>query len=119
MQSFAYSVINNYRIIKLLGEGSFGSVFLVEDMLTNQRFTMKKQKDMGDEEKQYYANKDIKEEIKFLQTNDHPFIIKQIESFPEPGKEGRDARQCIILEHADGGSLDVLLDAREKPFSEI
>ncbi|TNV72935.1 hypothetical protein FGO68_gene16955 [Halteria grandinella] len=90
-------LLNDFRKIKKLGEGSFGEAYLVEDMKTNERYAMKivSKADIVDQFRMT--------ELEFLKTADHPFIIKYISDFPFPN-ESID-KHCIVLEYADGCDL--------------
>lgn len=113
--TFTCKVLNGYRIIQKLGEGTYGEAFLVENMKTNQRFTLKKQKKMEEADCQGGADADAEREIEFLEQNTHPFIVKQIESFP---LEEDPTLKCLVLEHADGRDLGKVLKANGKAFTE-
>ena len=64
----------NYERIRMLGEGSFGEVWLLRHKLLNKEFAMKII------EKSPYSNeKQIINEINILKTLDHPNILKILE----------------------------------------
>ena len=63
----------DYHKIKLLGQGSFGTVYLVKNKKLNNNFAMKIiEKSSNDEEKE----DEIKNEINILRKLDHPNILK-------------------------------------------
>ena len=63
----------DYHKIKLLGQGSFGTVYLVKNKKLNNNFAMKIiEKSSDDEEKE----DEIKNEINILRKLDHPNILK-------------------------------------------
>ena len=85
-----------YKIIKKLGEGSYGVVYLVNNTLTNTKVTMKKIIKMKEN---IIDNLEIKNEIEILKKLDHPNIVKIIEYF-----ESNDA-YYIITEYCEKGEL--------------
>ena len=66
------SIKNNYRRTKILGQGSFGTVFLVKHKLLNNFFAMKVIKKVNKNEKDDV----IMNEINILRKMDHPNIVK-------------------------------------------
>ena len=85
-----------YKIIKKLGEGSYGVVYLVNNTLTNTKVTMKK---IIKIKENIIDNLEIKNEIEILRKLDHPNIVKIIEYF-----ESKDA-YYIITEYCEKGEL--------------
>lgn len=94
-----------YKVIKTIGEGSFGKCFLVkypED--SDETFILKKIKI------DTMSKKDRKEalnEVCVLKQLDHPHIIKYNTSFVESGN------LCIVMEYAPGGDLCQYLKKRK------
>lgn len=70
------NIVNNYTIVKELGYGSFGDVYLIKDELENN-FVVKKYRESSliDEENTAFAEK-FKDEAKLLHTICHQNIIK-------------------------------------------
>ena len=95
-----------YKIIKKIGEGSFGVVYLVQYLKTSSLCVIKKI-DFGG-----LTKEEIKEsynEVNILKKLDHPNIIKFIEV--KPSKKNIE----IITEYADKGDLyNQLLIQKEK-----
>ncbi|TNV82207.1 hypothetical protein FGO68_gene3713 [Halteria grandinella] len=116
--SVSFDVINNYRVLRKLGAGTFGTAFQVENNTTSERCVLKYQNDMDSGQMQHRANQDMLREIEFLKSNKHPFIVKQIEAFRDPYQGEHDRKNCIILEYADGGSLEKVLEKNGKAFKE-
>ena len=85
-----------YQIIRKLGEGSYGIVYLVHNTLTNTRVTMKKIIKVKENE---VDNLTIKNEIDILKKLDHPNIVKIIEYY-----DSKDAFY-IITEYCKKGEL--------------
>lgn len=97
-------VINGYKLINFIGQGSFGEVFLVQKLDSGQHFAMKVQ----DKEKIKQSNslKFVQNEHHILQTlqnSPHPFIINQIESFQSASK------LFLVLEYCTTGNMSRLL----------
>ena len=89
--------LEEYEIIKSLGKGTFGEVFLVKNKIINIKRAMKKIKkdpelDLTDEE--------IFNEINILKKIEHPNIIKIFEFYITS-----DA-YYLILEYCEGGDLN-------------
>ena len=67
---------SKYKIISRLGEGSYGSVFLVYNPVTKCEVAMKKIKKIKENE---IDDMEIKNEIEILKKLDHPNIVKIFE----------------------------------------
>ena len=63
--------MNKYRIIKLLGSGSFGKVYLVKNILTNKEYALKR---ISYSDKN--SLKDYKNELAVLKLVKSNYIIK-------------------------------------------
>ena len=86
-----------YRKIKLLGEGSFGKAFLVQ-CDSDKSYRVIKQVDiarMSESERQ-----DTLKEAKILEALNHPNVIRFQEVYKT--KKGK---LCIVMDYADGGDL--------------
>ena len=94
-----------YKKIKLLGEGSYGKVWLVRNEILKKEFALKIIKIRKNDD-----NK-ILNEIKILKRLDHPLILKIIE-FHSTGTEYR-----IITDYCPNGDLYTEINNRRK-FSE-
>ena len=109
------NVIDNITLIKLLGKGSFGEVYLSTKKGKNEYFATKKisraQADQPSVRK-YFEN-----EIRLLNTLKHPNIVKF-----EEIKATKDY-YYIVMEYINGGSLSDCLkkykDRTGKPFPEV
>ncbi|CAD8089299.1 unnamed protein product [Paramecium sonneborni] len=88
---------DQFRKIRVLGEGAFGKAILVEDIRDGTQW-VKKQIDISSM-LQKEKEETIKE-AKILQHLDHPNIVKFKDVYAT--KQGK---LCIVMEYADGGDL--------------
>jgi NIMA (never in mitosis gene a)-related kinase len=88
--------MGKYKILKKLGEGSFGTVFLVEDE-KDQAIYVLKQISLTGMSAQELA--DCKKEISILSLMKHENIVSYVRSFTTK------STLCIVMEYADGGDL--------------
>lgn len=87
----------HYKILRTLGEGSFGKCYLVEAASDNSKCVIK-QVDLNPLSKQEQT--DSFKEAKILEQLDHPNIIR----FREVYKTKKN-KLCIVMDFADGGDL--------------
>ena len=100
-----------YKRIKLLGEGSFGKAYLVECLRDSSKCVIKQMdlSQMSEKEKL-----ETIKEAEILQLFKHPNIIR----FKEVYKTKK-AKLCIVMEYAEGGDLQKKIkDQNGKLFSE-
>lgn len=93
-----------YRIVKMLGSGSFGSVHLAEDLKVQGRVVAIKQVASNGTSK----DASLRQEVRILKRLDHPNICKLMESYYQSG--------CVflVLEACEGG--DVLSRIMDKGY---
>mmetsp|Transcript_16227 Transcript_16227/g.29550 ORF Transcript_16227/g.29550 Transcript_16227/m.29550 type:complete len:827 (+) Transcript_16227:27-2507(+) len=101
----------NYKRIKVLGEGSFGKCYLAECTNTGVKYAIKE----IDIRQMSAAEKDeALKEAKILERLQHPNIIKFHEVY-----RTKNGKLCIVMDFADGGDLqDKIKSQRGKLFSE-
>ena len=124
--------LKDYKIIKLIGKGSFGEVYKVSK--DNKYYALKIYKIKNDDITSSKENKEnfksIENEIKILSQLNNPFIVKLYEVFSLnqncellDNNENEDDTQimCLVLELCENGDLnDKIKDKKQKneKFSE-
>ena len=90
--------MNRYVVEKKLGSGSYGSVFVVHSTTNiDKKYVMKKIPLKGQSQKEKNS---AKQEVKLLQTLQHPFIVRYIDSFMD-----EESNLCIVMSFCKGGDL--------------
>lgn len=101
----------HYKILRTLGEGSFGKCYLVEAASDNSKRVIK-QVDLNPLSKQEQT--ESYKEAKILEQLEHPNIIR----FREVYKTKKN-KLCIVMDFADGGDLgSKIKDQKGTQFSE-
>lgn len=93
---------NKYQVIRSLGEGGFGRVWLAEDVLIAGRQVAIKQlrsDSLGNAEM-------LIEEMHHLSSLDHPHVVKFLQHFQD------DENLYMVMEYCAGGSLDAFARRR-------
>ena len=91
-----YLPSKKYKILDKLGSGSFGKVFLAQNIYTKEKVAMKEIKKSN---KDLLSDGEIKDEIDILKSLDHPDIVRIIESF-----NTKDS-YILVTEYCEGGEL--------------
>jgi serine/threonine protein kinase len=82
-----------YIILKELGSGSFGSVYLAKHRTTGQKFAIKVIENSNSSTAQ--------QEVEILKRTQHEFIIQYFNSY----RSGA-GKLCIVLEYAEHGTFE-------------
>jgi NIMA (never in mitosis gene a)-related kinase len=106
------SIPHNFQVLKFLGKGSYGSVYLVQRLDDGQYYAVKETDvtKLNTQERQDAAN-----EIRLLASVKHPNIIRYYEAFLDGNW------LCIIMEYAQCGDLSHYIKKgkeRKTPFPE-
>lgn len=90
--------LNDFEIVKSLGEGAFSKVYKVTRKSDNEEYALKKVKigQLKKKEKENALN-----EIRILASIDHLHIVAYKEAFIDPA----DGDLCIVMEYLGGGDL--------------
>ena len=107
------SRLSEFEIVKQLGKGSYGTVYVVRSKLDMNTYVMKKMELNHLKESQ---QKECYREVSILRKVSHPNIIKYYSSFLE------NESLCIIMEYAELGDLYTLIKhykRHQKFFDEI
>ena len=107
------SHLSDFEIIKQLGKGSYGTVYVVKSRIDSNTYVMKKMELNHLKESQ---QRECYREVSILRKVSHPNIIKYYASFLE------NESLCIIMEYAELGDLYSLIKhykRHQKYFDEI
>lgn len=104
---FIGSVISHYRVLKQIGQGGMGDVFLAEDTILSRRVALKFLRVQGDEP----DRNRILNEARAAASIDHPWVCKIFEISEWEG------RHFIVMEFVDGQTLAELLRSGPVPLS--
>ena len=100
--------IEKYKLISKLNNGSFGNIYIVEDITTKQRYAAKTYKNAIEEQQKFYALR----EINILIQIQHPTIIKFHGASPFDFKGKPNI--TILMDLAENGSLADLIEREKK-----
>ena len=91
-----HSPEKKYKIVKCIGNGSYGDVFLAYNLFTKEKVAIKK---IFKSNEQLLSDGIIIDEIEILKSLNHPDIVKIIEFY------GTDEAYYIVNEYCAGGEL--------------
>ena len=102
--------IPNYKIIKKLGEGGMGTVYLAEHEIIGRKVAIKSLHSNLISKKEFITR--FRREAKLLASLDHPNIVRLNEYFEHDGG------LFLIMEYVDGIELDVHINKISGPIPE-
>ncbi|XP_010671457.2 serine/threonine-protein kinase TIO isoform X1 [Beta vulgaris subsp. vulgaris] len=102
--------VENYHVIELVGEGSFGKVYKGRRKYTGQTVAMKFIMKHGKSDKDLH---NLRQEIEILRKLKHENIIEMLDSF-ETAQEF-----CVVTEFAQGELFEVLEDDKCLPEEQV
>ncbi|KAJ7544459.1 hypothetical protein O6H91_09G079900 [Diphasiastrum complanatum] len=98
--------IENYHVIELVGEGSFGKVYKGRRKYTGQTVAMKFILKHGKSDKDI---DNLRQEIEILRQLKHENIIEMLDAFESPQEF------CVVTEFAQGELFEILEDDKSLP----
>ncbi|GAB2249639.1 hypothetical protein Droror1_Dr00012998 [Drosera rotundifolia] len=102
--------VENYHVIDLVGEGSFGKVYKGRLKYTGQTVAMKFIMKHGKSEKDL---QNLRQEIEILRKLKHENIIEMLDSFENPQEF------CVVTEFAQGELFEILEDDKCLPEEQV
>ncbi|EEF42336.1 ATP binding protein, putative [Ricinus communis] len=102
--------VENYHVIELVGEGSFGKVYKGRRKFTGQTVAMKFIMKHGKSEKDI---QNLRQEIEILRKLKHENIIEMLDSFESPQEF------CVVTEFAQGELFEILEDDKCLPEEQV
>ena len=93
--------LEDFEIQRKLGQGHFGSVYLVKSKITRKLYAMKEIK--SERYKNDEQRLEIQKEVKLLENLDHPHVITYFASFNQNGNF------YIVTEYINGGNLESII----------
>ena len=106
---------NRYKVIRKLGHGGMGAVYLVGDERLGGKFwAVKEMSDAAiiDKNEKADAVKAFQNEATLLASLSHPNLAKVVDYFEESG------RHYLVMDYVDGRTLAEKLDGKSEPFYE-
>ncbi|CAL9218366.1 unnamed protein product [Arabidopsis halleri] len=102
--------VEDYHVIELVGEGSFGRVYKGRRKYTGQTVAMKFIMKQGKSDKDIHS---LRQEIEILRKLKHENIIEMLDSF-------ENAREfCVVTEFAQGELFEILEDDKCLPEEQV
>eukprot|EP01018_Ginkgo_biloba_P027021 Gb_09628 [translate_table: standard] len=102
--------VENYHVVELVGEGSFGKVYKGRRKYTGQTVAMKFIMKHGKSEKDI---ENLRQEIEILRQLKHENIIEMLDAFESPQEF------CVVTEFAQGELFEILEDDKCLPEAQV
>ncbi|XP_058074020.1 serine/threonine-protein kinase TIO [Magnolia sinica] len=102
--------VENYHVIELVGEGSFGKVYKGRRKYTGQTVALKFILKHGKSEKEIHS---LRQEIEILKKLKHENIIEMLDAFETPQEF------CVVTEFAQGELFEILEDDKCLPEEQV
>lgn len=102
--------VENYHVIELVGEGSFGKVYKGRRKYTGQTVALKFILKHGKSEKDIH---NLRQEIEILRKLKHENIIEMLDAFESPQEF------CVVTEFAQGELFEILEDDKCLPEEQV
>ncbi|XP_024378756.1 serine/threonine-protein kinase TIO isoform X1 [Physcomitrium patens] len=102
--------VENYHVIELVGEGSFGKVYKGRRKYTGQTVAMKFILKHGKSDKDI---DNLRQEIEILRQLKHENIIEMLDAFESPQEF------CVVTEFAQGELFEILEDDKNLPEAQV
>ncbi|XP_057429664.1 serine/threonine-protein kinase TIO isoform X3 [Lotus japonicus] len=102
--------VENYHVIELVGEGSFGKVYKGRRKHTGKTVAMKFIMKHGKTDKDIH---NLRQEIEILRKLKHENIIQMLDSFESPQEF------CVVTEFAQGELFEILEDDKCLPEEQV
>src|ERR1700738_3346448 len=96
---------DKYFPIRMIGKGSYGSVYLVGHKETKKEYVMKRISIHGVPDKELES---YRQEVKLLSDLEHPGIVNLIESFIDS-----EEHLCIVMSYCEGGDLTAFFKSKK------
>ena len=108
------TVLNDfYRVVKLLGKGSMGNVYLVERIKYDKKFVVKELNFSQEAGLDISTAKEIfHREAEFMAKINHPGVPKMYGVFPQDGKD------YLTMDYIEGKTLEEIINTSEGSISE-
>src|SRR5512139_934551 len=102
-------VVNGrYQIIRLLGQGGFGAVYLAHDLTLNRPCALKENLETSEEVRRQFIR-----EAQLLANLSHPNLPRVIDYFILAGQG-----QYLVMDYVEGEDLQDMLDRTARPLPE-
>ncbi len=101
-----------YKIIKTLGTGGMGSVYLAHDLEKDMSVSIKEMHKISDPVERAKDIGQFGKEAKFLTKLSHPNLPRLYEFFFE------DERPYLVMEYIEGKTLEAIMEENPKPVKE-